>query len=82
MFCNQGSNRERSEGKGVNQFLVGFFSNLDSPIRKTLRSLLGLLTVMMLKIMSESIFFQSNKLTACKVKDRKGMAKSLLVFRL
>ena len=46
--------------------LVG---NLDPPIGKTLRNLFALLTVMMLKRVSENIFFQSNKVKACKVND-------------
>ena len=32
--------------------------------------------------MREYYFFQSNKLTAYKVRDRKAMAKSLMVFNL
>ena len=43
---------------------------------------LGLFAVMILKRMSESIFFQSNKSTACKVKDEKEVANSLMVFNL
>ena len=54
--------------------------NPDLPIRKNLRSVLGLLAVMILKRVS--IFFQGNKFTACKVKDGKGVAKSLMVFNL
>ena len=38
--------------------------------------MLGLLIVMVLKRVSESIFFQSNKFTACKVKDEKEVANS------
>ena len=55
--------------------------NPDLPISKTLRSVLGLLTVMILKRVSESIFFQSNKFTVCKVRDGKE-AKCLMVFNL
>ena len=47
-----------------------------------MRRVLGLLTVMILKKVSESIFFQSNKFTACKVKDEKEMANSLWKFNL
>ena len=54
----------------------------DLPIRKTLKRVLGLLTVMILKRVSESIFFQSNKFTACKVKDEKEVANSLMAFNL
>ena len=32
--------------------------------------------------MSESIFFQSNKFTACKIKDEKEVANSLMAFNL
>ena len=59
--------------------LVG---NPNLPIRKTLRSVLGLLTAMILKRVSESIFFQSNIFTACKVKDGNDAAKSLMVLNL
>ena len=50
--------------------------NPDSPISNTLRSVLGLLILMALKRIRESIFFQSNKVTACKVKNRKEVANS------
>ena len=43
----------------------------DLTIRKTLRKVLGLLTVMILKRVNESIYFQSNKFTASEVKDEK-----------
>ena len=51
-------------------------------IRKTLRRVLGLLIVMILKIVSESVFFQSNNFTACKFKDQKDVANSLMGFNL
>ena len=54
--------------------LVGY---PDLPIRETLRSVLGLLTVMILKRWSENIFFQSNKFIACKINDGKELANSL-----
>ena len=54
----------------------------DVPIRKTLRRVLGLLTVMVLKRVSESIFSQSNKFTGCRVKDEKEVANFLMVFNL
>ena len=54
----------------------------DLPKRKTLRSLLGLLTVMTVKRVSENSFFQSNKFTACKVQDEKGVANSLMAIIL
>ena len=43
----------------------------DLLIRITLRRVLDLLTVMILKIVSESIFFKANKFTACKIKHDK-----------
>ena len=41
----------------------------DLPLRKILRKEIGLLTVMIFKRVSKSIFFQSIKFTACKVND-------------
>ena len=41
-----------------------------------------MLTVMILKRVSESIFFQSNKVTANKVKDEKEVVNSLMAFNL
>ena len=38
--------------------------------------MLGLLIVMVLKGVSESIFFQSNKFAACRVKDEKELVNS------
>ena len=52
------------------------------PIRKTLRRVLGLLTIIILKRVSESIFFQSNKFAADKGKDVKEVANSLMTFNL
>ena len=43
----------------------------DLPIRKNLRNVVRLLNVMILKIVRESIFFQSNIFAACKIKDGK-----------
>ena len=57
--------------------LVGY---PDLPIRKTLRRVLDSLTIMILKRVSESIFFQINKFTACKF--TKEVANSLLAFNL
>ena len=54
----------------------------DLPIRKTLRRVLGLFTTMIFKRVSESIYFQSNKFTTCKVKDEKEVASSLMTFNL
>ena len=44
--------------------------------------MLGLLAVVILKRVSESIFFQSNTFTACKVKDESEVANSLIAFNL
>ena len=52
----------------------------DLPIRKTLKRVLDSLTVMILKRVSESIFFQINKFTACKF--TKEVANSLMAFNL
>ena len=58
----------------------------DLPIKKTLVSLFCQLTAMILKRVSESILFyilfQSNKSTACKVKDEKELANFLMAFSL
>ena len=54
----------------------------DLPIKKTLRRVLGLLTVMILKRVIQSIFFQSNKFTGCKVNDEEEVANYLIVFNL
>ena len=53
-----------------------------SPIKNSLKSVLDLITEIALKRVRESIFFQSNKFTACKVRDRREVAKSLMVFNL
>ena len=45
--------------------------HLDLHIKKTLRSVFGLLTVMILKKVSQILLFQQNKFTAYKVKDEK-----------
>ena len=57
--------------------LVG---NFVLPMRKTLMSVLGLLTVKSLKRVTESTYFQINKTKECKVKVRKVETKSLMVF--
>ena len=44
--------------------------------------MLDLLTVMILKRVSESIFFQINIFTACKFKDKKDVANSSMAFNL
>ena len=62
--------------------LTHLVGNPDLVMRKTLRSVIGLFTVMTLKRVSESVFFQSNTFRACKVKDGKEVAESLTVFNL
>ena len=52
------------------------------PSRKTLRRVIGLLTVMFLQRESESIFFQSRKFTECNIKDRNEVKSYLMVFDL
>ena len=52
------------------------------PIKKTLRNELGLVTVMILKRVNESIFFQNNKFAIFKVKNGKQVAGTLIVFNL
>ena len=42
----------------------------------------GLLIDMILKRVSESIFFQSKEFSACKAKDEKEMTSFLMVFNL
>ena len=56
--------------------------SLDLPIKKTLRSELGLVTEMILKRVNESIFFQNNKFAVFKVKNGKQVAGTLIVFNL
>ena len=51
-------------------------------IRKTLRMVLDLLTAMILKRVSESIFFQINIFTACKFKDKKQVVSSSMALSL
>ena len=45
--------------------------NPNLPIRKTLRTVFSLLTVMILKRVNQIIFFQGNKFTVCMVKNKK-----------
>ena len=54
----------------------------DLLIRKTLIRVLGLLTAMILKRVSESILFQSNKFTVREIEDGKEVANSLKVLNL
>ena len=54
----------------------------DLPLKRTLTMVLGLLIVMILKKVTESIFFQRNKFIACNVKDEKEVANSLMAFNL
>ena len=59
-----------------------FVGNPDLSIRNTLRRMLGLVTVMILKGVNESILFQSSKFTECKIKDKKEVTNSLMSFSL
>ena len=72
-------------------FLVGRFRAVSSLslsckswslIENTLRSVLCLITVIILKRVREIIYLQSNKFTACKVRDEKVVAKFLMTFNL
>ena len=56
--------------------------NLDQLIRNTLRTVLGLLAVLILKRVRERIFFQENKFTGCMVKEGEEVAKPLMIFNL
>ena len=53
-----------------------------SSIKSTLRSVLALLIVTIMKRVREIIFLKSNKFTAFKVKDRKEVGQSLMVFNV
>ena len=44
--------------------------------------MLGLLTVMILEIVSESIFFKNNKFNAWKIQDEKIVANSLMMLNM
>ena len=55
----------------------------DLPIRKSLRSVLSLLTVLIiLKGVSEIFFFQNSKFIAFKVKTEREVGNSLMAFNL
>ena len=53
----------------------------DLSIKKFLRMVLGVLTIVNLKRISE-YFFSKQQITACKIKDREEMANSLMFFNL
>ena len=57
-------------------------ANPDAPIKNNLRSVLGLITVIILKSAKESILFQRNTFTAYNVRNGKEVAKSLMIFNL
>ena len=52
------------------------------PKKKNLKRMLCLLTVTILERVNDSIFFQSNTFTACKVKVEKEVTNSLMVDNL
>ena len=54
----------------------------DLPIKKTLRRVCDLLTIIISKVMGKSIFFQINKFTACEFKDKNEVPDSLRAFNL
>ena len=56
---------------GENPYVSPLVEYLGLPTRKVLRRVLDLLTIVILKRLSESIFFQSSKFTAFKVKAEK-----------
>ena len=70
------------QGRDRGTHFPALVGHLNLPIRKTQSRLLGVLTAMILKRVSESIFFQSNKFTACKVKEEKEVANSLMALNL
>ena len=87
----QAVDRVEHEGKRQDSFfwwgwypvgggVLPLFANPDPPIKNTLKSVLGLTSVIILKSVRESIFFQSNTFPACKVEDEKEVAKSLIMF--
>ena len=87
VVCDQGLNflvmvisnrRGKFKLLGLQGDLPTNFLHPDLPIRKSLRQVLGLLTVILLKRVSENIFFRSNKFTACKVKGEKEVVNSLM----
>ena len=71
---------------GLQREPLGKFPSLvghpNLPIEKPLRRVLGLLTIIILKRVSENIFFQSIKFTTCKVKDEKEVTNSLIALNL
>ena len=54
----------------------------DLSIKKTLRRVCDLLTILISKVMDKSIFFQINKFTACEFKDKKEAPDCLRAFNL
>ena len=77
------------KGKTQTFWLVGeppkfppLVAHPDLPVRETQRRMLDLLTVKILKKVSESVLFQINIFAACKFKDKKEMANSLMTFNL
>ena len=81
-----GVNDIQQKGKGqtfgLARRLPPFVGHPDLPIKKTLMRVHGLLTAMILKKVSQSIFLQSNKFTVFKVKDQNKVRNSLMVFSL
>ena len=57
-------------------------ANFNPHLKKTMWSVLVLITEIILKRVRESIFFQSNNFIVCKVTDGTEVAKSLMLFKL
>ena len=57
-------------------------ANSDLLIKNAMERALSVIAVRNFKKVRESIFFQSSRFTACKVRDRKLVAQSLMAFNL
>ena len=57
-------------------------ANSDLLIKNAMERALSVIDVRNFKKVRESIFFQSSRFTACKVRDRKLVAQSLMAFNL
>ena len=57
-------------------------ANSDLIIKNAMERALSVIAVRNFKKVRESIFFQSSRFTACKVRDRKLVAQSLMAFNL
>ena len=57
-------------------------ANSDLLIKNAMERALSVIDVRNFKKVRQSIFFQSSRFTACKVRDRKLVAQSLMAFNL